>query len=76
MLLCSPGQEFVPKIIELVTTHSDHSLHVAGLRLLNGLNIPDYTHQMIRTVLQNFMDILLLSNTLAKVQDCGGTSSP
>ncbi|KAJ6659536.1 hypothetical protein lerEdw1_018771 [Lerista edwardsae] len=61
-------QEFVPKIIELVTTHSDHSLHVAGLRLLNGLNIPDYTHQLIRTVLQNFMDILLLSNTLAKVQ--------
>ncbi|XP_053103479.1 armadillo repeat-containing protein 12-like isoform X2 [Hemicordylus capensis] len=61
-------QEYVPKIIELVTTNSDHNLHVAGLRLLNSLNIPDQTHPVLRGVLQNFMDILLMSNTLAKVQ--------
>ncbi|KAJ7332916.1 hypothetical protein JRQ81_015096 [Phrynocephalus forsythii] len=61
-------QEYVPKIIELVTTHWDMNLQVAGLKLLNALHIPDNTHSLLRRLLPNFMEILLMANTLAKVQ--------
>ncbi|XP_060629170.1 armadillo repeat-containing protein 12-like isoform X1 [Anolis sagrei] len=61
-------QEYVPKIAELVTNTWDTNLQVAGLRLLNGLHIPDSTHPLMRRLLSNFMDILLMANTLAKVQ--------
>ncbi|XP_039179328.1 armadillo repeat-containing protein 12-like isoform X3 [Crotalus tigris] len=59
-------QEYVPKIIETVTSNWDNNLQIAGLKLLNGLHIPDYTHTLLRTQLTNFMDILLTANTLTK----------
>ncbi|XP_053248902.1 armadillo repeat-containing protein 12-like isoform X1 [Podarcis raffonei] len=61
-------QEYVPKIVELVTGSWDPTLQVAGLRLLNGLNIPDNTHTLLRGMLPNFLEILLMANTMAKVQ--------
>ncbi|XP_061486605.1 armadillo repeat-containing protein 12-like [Rhineura floridana] len=61
-------QEYVPKIVELVIGCWDTNLQVAGLRLLNGLNIPDNTHALLRRMLPNFLEILLMANTLAKVQ--------
>ncbi|XP_039179329.1 armadillo repeat-containing protein 12-like isoform X4 [Crotalus tigris] len=61
-------QEYVPKIIETVTSNWDNNLQIAGLKLLNGLHIPDYTHTLLRTQLTNFMDILLTANTLTKIQ--------
>ncbi|XP_025021398.1 armadillo repeat-containing protein 12-like [Python bivittatus] len=61
-------QEFVPKVIEIVTSDWDNDVQTAGLKLLNGLHIPDDTHALLRTQLANFMDILLTANTLAKVQ--------
>ncbi|XP_042317357.1 armadillo repeat-containing protein 12-like [Sceloporus undulatus] len=61
-------QEYVPKIAELVTSNWDTNLQVAGLRLLNGLHIPDNTHSLLRNLLPHFFDILLMANTLAKVQ--------
>ncbi|XP_058033822.1 uncharacterized protein LOC131195703 isoform X2 [Ahaetulla prasina] len=59
-------QEYVPKIIEIVTSNWDNNLQFAGLQLLNGLHIPDQTHTLLRTQLTNFMDILLTANTLTK----------
>ncbi|XP_029141061.1 armadillo repeat-containing protein 12 [Protobothrops mucrosquamatus] len=61
-------QEYVPKIIETVTSNWDNNLQIAGLKLLNGLHIPDHTHTLLRTQLTNFMDILLTANTSTKVQ--------
>ncbi|KAH0618767.1 hypothetical protein JD844_018230, partial [Phrynosoma platyrhinos] len=60
------SEEYVPKIAELVTSNWDTNLQVAGLRLLNGLHIPDNTHSLLRKLLPNFFDILLMANTLAK----------
>ncbi|XP_063156174.1 armadillo repeat-containing protein 12-like [Candoia aspera] len=61
-------QEYVPKIIEMVTSNRDNNLQIAGLRLLNGLHIPDHTHTLLKMKFSNFMDILLVANTLVKVQ--------
>uniref|UniRef100_A0A8D0E6V7 Armadillo repeat-containing domain-containing protein n=1 Tax=Salvator merianae TaxID=96440 RepID=A0A8D0E6V7_SALMN len=61
-------QEYVSKIVELVTSIWDTNLQVAGLKLLNGLNIPDHTHSLLRRMLPNFMEILLTANNLVKVQ--------
>lgn len=69
-------QEYVPKIIELVTSNWDMNLQVAGLKLLNALHIPNNTHSLLRRLLPNFMEILLMANTLAKVQNYSDISSP
>nr|XP_056700788.1 armadillo repeat-containing protein 12-like [Euleptes europaea] len=61
-------QEYVPKIFELVVSDWNGNLHTAGLRLVNGLHITEDTHPMLRRLLRNFMDILLMSDILAKVQ--------
>ncbi|ETE71124.1 putative protein C6orf81, partial [Ophiophagus hannah] len=61
-------QEYVPQIIEIVTSNWDNNLQLAGLKLLNALHIPDHTHTSLRTQLTNFMDILLTANTSTKVQ--------
>ncbi|XP_026572646.1 armadillo repeat-containing protein 12-like isoform X1 [Pseudonaja textilis] len=61
-------QEYVPQIIEIVTSNWDNDLQLAGLKLLNTLHIPDHTHASLRTQLTNFMDILLTANTSTKVQ--------
>ncbi|XP_026533924.1 armadillo repeat-containing protein 12-like isoform X3 [Notechis scutatus] len=60
-------QEYVPQIIEIVTSNWDNDLQLAGLKLLNTLHIPDHTHTSLRTQLTNFMDILLTANTSTKV---------
>ncbi|XP_074833658.1 armadillo repeat-containing protein 12 isoform X2 [Carettochelys insculpta] len=60
-------QEFVPKILELITTIWDTELHVAGLRLLNGLPLPDHTHPLLRRVIPSLMEILQAGSTLAQV---------
>lgn len=48
---------------------------MAGLKLLNGLHIPDHTHTLLRTQLTNFMDILLTVNTSTKVHNTQALSS-
>lgn len=68
-------QEYVPKIIEIVTSNWDNNLQIAGLKLLNGLHIPDHTHTLLRTQLTNFMDILLTANTSTKVHNTQALSS-
>ncbi|XP_032074881.1 armadillo repeat-containing protein 12 isoform X5 [Thamnophis elegans] len=59
-------QEYVPQIIETVTSNWDNNLQIAGLKLLNALHIPDHTHTLLRTQITNFMDILLTANTSTK----------
>ncbi|XP_061486603.1 armadillo repeat-containing protein 12-like [Rhineura floridana] len=61
-------QEFVPKILEMVTSLWDNDVHVAGLRLLNGLQIPDHTHILLKKLMPALMEILQMGNTLAQVQ--------
>ncbi|XP_032074878.1 uncharacterized protein LOC116509713 isoform X2 [Thamnophis elegans] len=61
-------QEYVPQIIETVTSNWDNNLQIAGLKLLNALHIPDHTHTLLRTQITNFMDILLTANTSTKIQ--------
>ncbi|KAL8168438.1 UNVERIFIED_CONTAM: hypothetical protein K2H54_003434 [Gekko kuhli] len=61
-------QEYIPKIIELVARNWDGNLQAAGLRLINGLQIPDHVYTMLKVLLPDFMEILLMADTLAKVQ--------
>ncbi|XP_054836387.1 armadillo repeat-containing protein 12-like [Eublepharis macularius] len=61
-------QDYVPKITELVVSNWDGNLQVAGLTLVNGLQIADETLTQLRRLLPNFMDILLMADTLAKIQ--------
>uniref|UniRef100_A0ACB8F503 Uncharacterized protein n=1 Tax=Sphaerodactylus townsendi TaxID=933632 RepID=A0ACB8F503_9SAUR len=61
-------QEYVPKITELVVNNWNGNLHFAGLRLVNGLDITEQTHPTLSKLIPNFMDILLMSDALAKVQ--------
>uniref|UniRef100_A0A8C3XKI8 Armadillo repeat-containing domain-containing protein n=1 Tax=Chelydra serpentina TaxID=8475 RepID=A0A8C3XKI8_CHESE len=61
-------QEFVPKILDLVTIVWDTELHIAGLRLLNGLPLPDHTHPLLRRMIPSLMEILQTGSTLTQVQ--------
>nr|XP_020650934.1 armadillo repeat-containing protein 12 [Pogona vitticeps] len=61
-------QEFIPKVLEIITSVWDYDVHVAGLRLLNGLQLPDHTHVLLRKLMPALMEILQLGNTLAQVQ--------
>ncbi|XP_006276961.2 armadillo repeat-containing protein 12 [Alligator mississippiensis] len=61
-------QEFVPKILELVTSYWDAELHIAGLRLLNGLPLPDHTHPLLRRAMPALMEIVQTGSSLAQVQ--------
>ncbi|XP_006115786.2 armadillo repeat-containing protein 12 [Pelodiscus sinensis] len=61
-------QEFVPKILELISTIWDTELHIAGLRLLNGLPLPDHTHPLLRRTIPTLIEILQAGTTLAQVQ--------
>lgn len=60
-------QEFVPKILELVTSYWDAELHIAGLRLLNGLPLPDHTHPLLRRAMPALMEIVQTGSSLAQV---------
>ncbi|XP_015267307.1 PREDICTED: armadillo repeat-containing protein 12-like [Gekko japonicus] len=61
-------QEYIPKIIELVARNRDGNLQAAGLRLINGLQLPDHVYTMLKVLLPDFMEILLTADILTKVQ--------
>ncbi|XP_077192443.1 armadillo repeat-containing protein 12-like isoform X2 [Paroedura picta] len=61
-------QEYIPKIMELVVNNWDGNLQAAGLRLMNAMNVPDHSHPLLKRLLPNLMNVLLMANTVAKVQ--------
>ncbi|XP_013909329.1 PREDICTED: armadillo repeat-containing protein 12 [Thamnophis sirtalis] len=61
-------QEFMPKILEIITELWDTDVHVAGLRLLNGLPWPNHMQPLLKKLLPTLMDILQMGNNLAQVQ--------
>ncbi|XP_044539683.1 armadillo repeat-containing protein 12-like, partial [Gracilinanus agilis] len=56
------------KVLELISTVWDSELHIAGLRLLNGLPLPDFAHPQLRRVMPALMEILQTDSILAQVQ--------
>lgn len=66
---CFLVQEFFPKILEVITDNWDNDLHIAGLRLLNGLQVPDHTHALLKKLMPSLMEILQMGSTLGQVQD-------
>lgn len=70
----SPPQEHSIKVLELISTIWDMELHVAGLRLLNNLPLPDFVHPQLRRVMPALMEIMQSDYVLAQVpahQGCG-----
>ncbi|XP_025912301.1 armadillo repeat-containing protein 12 [Apteryx rowi] len=61
-------QEYIPKVLELVTSTWDSETHAAGLRLLNGLPLPDHLHPLLRRAVPALLDFLQTDGTLAQVQ--------
>ncbi|XP_007483820.1 armadillo repeat-containing protein 12 [Monodelphis domestica] len=61
-------QEHSIKVLELISTVWDSELHIAGLRLLNGLPLPDFAHPQLRRVMPALMEILQTDSILAQVQ--------
>uniref|UniRef100_A0A8D0H7R0 Armadillo repeat-containing domain-containing protein n=1 Tax=Sphenodon punctatus TaxID=8508 RepID=A0A8D0H7R0_SPHPU len=61
-------QEWLPKVLDLITSTWNSELHVAGLRLLNGLPLPDYTHMQLKRLMPSLMEILQSGDSLAQVQ--------
>ncbi|XP_004590367.1 armadillo repeat-containing protein 12 isoform X1 [Ochotona princeps] len=61
-------QEHAIKVLELISTIWDTELHVAGLRLLNNLPLPDYVHPQLRRVMPALMEILQSDYILSQVQ--------
>ncbi|XP_015668080.1 armadillo repeat-containing protein 12 [Protobothrops mucrosquamatus] len=61
-------QEFMPKILEMITELWDTDIHVAGLRLLNGLPWPNHMQPLLKKLLPTLMDILQMGTNLAQVQ--------
>uniref|UniRef100_A0A8D2JHB4 Armadillo repeat containing 12 n=1 Tax=Varanus komodoensis TaxID=61221 RepID=A0A8D2JHB4_VARKO len=61
-------QEFIPKVLEIISNIWDNDVHIAGLRLLNGLPLPDHTHALLKKCVPPLMEILQMGNTLAQVQ--------
>ncbi|XP_066480744.1 armadillo repeat-containing protein 12-like [Tiliqua scincoides] len=61
-------QEFVPKILEVITNNWDNDVHIAGLRLLNGLQVPDNVHALLKKLMSSLMEILQMGSALAQVQ--------
>ncbi|XP_054836389.1 armadillo repeat-containing protein 12 [Eublepharis macularius] len=61
-------QEFVPKVLEMITTFWDNDVHIAGLRLLNALQLPAQTHLLPKKLMPSLMDILQSGSPVAQVQ--------
>ncbi|KAM7319145.1 hypothetical protein ACRRTK_022257 [Alexandromys fortis] len=61
-------QEHSIKVLELISTIWDMELHVAGLRLLNNLPLPDFVHPQLRRVMPALMEIMQSDYVLAQVQ--------
>nr|KAF6503901.1 armadillo repeat containing 12 [Rousettus aegyptiacus] len=56
------------KVLELISTIWDSELHIASLRLLNNLPLPDFAHPQLRRVMPALMEILQSNYILAQVQ--------
>uniref|UniRef100_A0A2K6DJV1 Armadillo repeat containing 12 n=1 Tax=Macaca nemestrina TaxID=9545 RepID=A0A2K6DJV1_MACNE len=65
-------QEHSIKVLELISTIWDTELHIAGLRLLNNLPLPDYVHPQLRRVMPALMEILQSDYILAQVPEDHG----
>ncbi|XP_060089271.1 armadillo repeat-containing protein 12-like [Heteronotia binoei] len=61
-------QELVPQILEIITNLWDNDVHIAGLRLLNGLQLPAETHPLLKKLMPSLMEILQLGSPVAQVQ--------
>ncbi|XP_045356728.1 armadillo repeat-containing protein 12 isoform X2 [Leopardus geoffroyi] len=61
-------QEHSINVLELIASIWDSELHIAGLRLLNNLPLPDYVHPQLRRVMPALMEILQSDYILAQVQ--------
>ncbi|XP_016079172.1 PREDICTED: armadillo repeat-containing protein 12 isoform X2 [Miniopterus natalensis] len=61
-------QEHFIKVLELISTTWDSELHIAGLRLLNNIPLPDFVHPQLRRVMPALMEILQSDCILAQVQ--------
>ncbi|XP_066215679.1 armadillo repeat-containing protein 12 [Saccopteryx leptura] len=61
-------QEHSIKVLELLSTIWDSELHLAGLRLLNSLSLPDFAHPQLRRVMPALIEILQSDYILAQVQ--------
>nr|KAF6461415.1 armadillo repeat containing 12 [Molossus molossus] len=61
-------QEHFIKVLELTSTIWDSELHIAGLRLLNNLPLPDFVYPQLRRVMPALMEILQSDCILAQVQ--------
>nr|KAF6503907.1 armadillo repeat containing 12 [Rousettus aegyptiacus] len=61
-------QEHSIKVLELISTIWDSELHIASLRLLNNLPLPDFAHPQLRRVMPALMEILQSNYILAQVQ--------
>ncbi|XP_036095146.1 armadillo repeat-containing protein 12 isoform X2 [Rousettus aegyptiacus] len=60
-------QEHSIKVLELISTIWDSELHIASLRLLNNLPLPDFAHPQLRRVMPALMEILQSNYILAQV---------
>ncbi|KAM8795895.1 armadillo repeat-containing protein 12 [Eudromia elegans] len=61
-------QEYVPKVLELVTSTWDAEVHVAGLRLLQALPLPEHLEPLLRRAVPALVDVLQNDGPLAQVQ--------
>ncbi|XP_023576248.1 armadillo repeat-containing protein 12 isoform X3 [Octodon degus] len=61
-------QEHTIKVLELISTIWDTELHMAGLRLLNNLPLPDYVHPQLRRVMPALMAIVQSDSILPQIQ--------
>lgn len=68
----------MPKILEMITVLWDADIHVAGLRLLNGLPWPNHMQPLLKKLLPTLMDILQMGTNLAQVLygSCPTRSNP
>nr|XP_023422460.1 armadillo repeat-containing protein 12 isoform X3 [Cavia porcellus] len=64
-------QEHTIKVLELISTIWDTELHVAGLRLLNNLPLPDFVHPQLRRVMPSLMEIVQSDHILSQVHSLG-----
>lgn len=72
--VCPPQEQSI-KVLELLSTIWDTELHIAGLRLLNNLPLPDYVHPQLRRVMPALMEIMQADYVLAQVPARQGRGS-
>lgn len=73
---CSLPQEHFIKVLELIATIWDSELHIAGLRLLNNIPLPDFVYPQLRRVMPALMEILQSDYILAQVPKTAAQPRP